>query len=54
MWQLLLGVNYMHSCKVWHRDIKSENVLLTEKMRVKICDFGLARSAEETPIDEME
>lgn len=47
MWQLLLGIHYMHSCRVWHRDIKSENTLLTDKMRVKLCDFGLARSAEE-------
>lgn len=53
MWQLLLGVNYMHSCRVWHRDIKSDNALLTEKFRVKLCDFGLARSAEETPVDDL-
>lgn len=47
VWQLLVGLKYMHSCRVWHRDIKSENVLLTSRMRVKICDFGLSRSAEE-------
>ncbi|KAI5084182.1 hypothetical protein GOP47_0000351 [Adiantum capillus-veneris] len=53
MWQLLLGVNYMHSCRVWHRDMKTDNTLLMEKMRVKLCDFGLARSAEETPDDDL-
>eukprot|EP00250_Pteridium_aquilinum_P016198 c22998_g1_i1 orf=78-1862(+) len=47
LWQLLKGVNYLHSCRVWHRDIKSENILLTSRMHVKICDFGLSRSAEE-------
>ncbi|CAK9227970.1 unnamed protein product [Sphagnum jensenii] len=48
IWQLLVAVQYMHSCHVWHRDIKSENLLLTAKMCVKLCDFGLARSALET------
>ncbi|KAI5060426.1 hypothetical protein GOP47_0024846 [Adiantum capillus-veneris] len=47
LWQLLMGVNYLHSCRVWHRDIKSENILLTSSLHVKICDFGLSRSAEE-------
>jgi mitogen-activated protein kinase 1/3 len=48
IWQLLVAVQYMHSCHVWHRDIKSENLLLTAKKGVKVCDFGLARSALET------
>lgn len=29
MWQLLSAVSYIHSQKVWHRDLKSANVLLT-------------------------
>ncbi|KAJ7570334.1 hypothetical protein O6H91_01G115700 [Diphasiastrum complanatum] len=49
LWQLLVAVKYIHSCHVWHRDIKSENVLLTKDKCVKICDFGLSRSADELP-----
>ncbi|KAG0587203.1 hypothetical protein KC19_2G147900 [Ceratodon purpureus] len=48
IWQLLVSVNYMHSCHVWHRDIKSENVLLMGNLQAKLCDFGLSRSALET------
>lgn len=50
LWQMLMGVNYLHSCRVWHRDIKSENILLTSRLHVKICDFGLSRSAEEAAL----
>ncbi|KAG0613808.1 hypothetical protein M758_6G130700 [Ceratodon purpureus] len=48
IWQLLVSVHYMHACHVWHRDIKSENVLLTGNLQAKLCDFGLSRSALET------
>ena len=45
MRQILEGVEYLHSNKVLHRDLKPENVLLSrEEYRVKICDFGLART----------
>eukprot|EP00803_Ostreobium_quekettii_P009627 evm.model.scf_446EXC.6 EVM.evm.TU.scf_446EXC.6 scf_446EXC:55715-62744(+) len=48
LWQLLGGIRYIHSQSVWHRDLKSANVLLTmhEGVRIiKIADFGSARSA---------
>ncbi|GAQ87390.1 Putative Serine/Threonine protein kinase [Klebsormidium nitens] len=54
MWELLVAVRYLHSQQVWHRDIKSENTLLSEGLTVKVCDFGLARSALGAPNDEEE
>jgi len=34
-----------HDARIVHRDIKPENVLLADDGRVKVADFGLARSA---------
>ncbi|KAF9162694.1 hypothetical protein DFQ26_003299 [Actinomortierella ambigua] len=36
------GLAYIHHEDIIHRDLKSDNVLLSEHMRVKLCDFGLA------------
>jgi len=44
--QVLQGVEYLHMRKVVHRDLKLENILLSDKTpqaKVKIADFGLAR-----------
>lgn len=38
----LLGLEYMHENKICHRDIKTENLLLDSKCRLKIADFGCA------------
>ncbi|KAE9589609.1 putative protein kinase RLK-Pelle-RLCK-VI family [Lupinus albus] len=40
------GLLYLHeNChrRIIHRDIKSENILLTENFEPQICDFGLAK-----------
>lgn len=41
--QILEGVDFLHSQGVLHRDLKTANVLLDNKGRIKIGDFGLAR-----------
>ena len=41
--QLLDVLDYMHSAKYVHRDIKSSNILIDSHFRVKLADFGLAR-----------
>jgi serine/threonine protein kinase len=43
-YDLLCGIKYMHSAAVLHRDLKPGNILLNNDGKIKICDFGLARS----------
>nr|XP_020858129.1 cyclin-dependent kinase 3 isoform X5 [Phascolarctos cinereus] len=42
--QLLQGVNFCHSHRVIHRDLKPQNLLINELGAIKLADFGLARA----------
>ena len=46
--QTLLGLAFMHKYGFFHRDMKPENLLLTEN-KIKIADFGLAREIRSVP-----
>ena len=42
MANILLGLQYLHSCKVIHRDIKPPNILLDENGYASLTDFNIA------------
>jgi len=44
--QVLSAVRYLHQHRVIHRDLKLGNLFLSEKMEIKIGDFGLATKLE--------
>lgn len=46
MHQILLGVQYLHSKRIIHRDLKLGNLFLDDDLHVKIGDFGLAAKIE--------
>jgi len=44
LYNLLVGLKYLHSAGIYHRDLKPANCLVNQDCSVKICDFGLSRA----------
>jgi len=46
--QICIGLNYIHSLQILHRDLKSLNIFLTKGNCVKIGDFGVSKTLQGT------
>jgi eukaryotic-like serine/threonine-protein kinase len=45
---VLQALNYAHKHSIVHRDMKPENVLLSDEGNVKVADFGIARLTDDS------
>ncbi len=52
MTQLAEGVLYAHQNNIIHRDLKTQNIMITDEQVVKITDFGIALSSNEADITQ--
>ncbi|KAJ5082018.1 hypothetical protein N7532_011061 [Penicillium argentinense] len=46
-YQMLRGLQFIHTAGVVHRDLKPGNILVNDNCDLKICDFGLAREQDD-------
>jgi len=47
--QILRGINYLHEKKIFHQDMKPENILFDGAFKVlKLADLGISNFLEKT------
>ena len=53
IYQIIGGVNYLHSLKYIHRDIKPDNILISSEGKIILTDFDLCRQESKGKDDPM-
>ncbi len=46
--QMALAIKHIHDRKILHRDLKTQNIFMTQTGAIKIGDFGIARVLQHT------
>ena len=53
IYQIICGINYLHSLKFIHRDIKPDNILISSEGKIVLTDFDLCRQESKGKDDPM-
>lgn len=52
--EILIALKYLASIGIVHRDVKPGNILLDDRMHVKLADFGSAKFADSTEKEDFQ
>lgn len=48
--QISSSIRYIHSKKILHRDLKTQNIFIAKGGIIKLGDFGISKASERMPL----